>query len=263
MKHRLRAMVARPRHVRVSLVKATLYTFELSHPGHAVRIALELTDIEYRVVDLLPGFHPALLRVAGFRGGTVPALRIDGRRVQHSVATMRLLDRLGADPPLYPSDPVRRRLVAEAEEWGEREVQPLPRRVLRWSIWHNPALRVWMARQARLPAPELIAPMNLPLAMYFANKVGADDSGVRTDLQQLPGLIDRVDELIAAEVIGGEVPNAADLQIGTSLRVMLAAEDLRPYVEGRPAAELARRILPDYPGPIQPALPPEWLRAAA
>src|SRR3954470_25069365 len=80
------------------VVKATLYTFELSHPGHAVRIALDRTDVEYRVVDLLPGFHPALLRAAGFRGGTVPALRIDGRRVQHSVAAMRLLDRLGADP---------------------------------------------------------------------------------------------------------------------------------------------------------------------
>jgi glutathione S-transferase len=54
-------------------------------------------------------------------------------------------------------------------------------------------------------------------------------------------------------------PNAADFQIGTTVRVFLAYEDLRPVVEGRPAAALAMRLLPRYPGPIRPFLPPQWL----
>ena len=56
-----------------------LYSLALSHPGHAARLMLERKGIAHRVVDLLPGFHPVLLRVLGFRGGTVPAMRIDGR----------------------------------------------------------------------------------------------------------------------------------------------------------------------------------------
>ena len=40
----------------------------------------------------------------------------------------------------------------------------------------------------------------------------------------------------------------------------LAYEDLRDQVEGRPAGDLAMRLLPGYPGPIPPSLP-EWLTA--
>jgi glutathione S-transferase len=243
-------------------MRAKLFEISLSHPSHAVRIALERKGIEHRVVDLLPGFHPVMLRAAGFRSGTVPALKIDGRRSQHSVAIMRLLEEMQPDPPLYPSNPVQRRMVQEAEEWGERELQPIPRRTIRWSVWHNAESRLWLARDTGLPAPELSARMNKPLAMYFARTIGADDAGIRSDMARLPGLIDHVDELIAQGVVGGPQPNAADLQIGTTLRVLLATEDLRGVVEGRPAEDLARRILPDYPGPIPGALPQEWLPKA-
>jgi len=240
---------------------AKLYAMTLSHPSQAVRIALERKGIEHRVVALLPGFHPAMLRAAGFRGNTVPALKIDGRKSQHSVEIMRLLEETAPDPPLYPADPVQRQAVEEAEEWGERELQPIPRRAFRWSVWHNPELRVWLARETGLPAPRLVAPMNKPLAIYFARQIGADDAGIRSDMSRLPGLIDHVDELIADGVIGGPEPNAADLQIGTTLRVLLEFEDLRNQVENRPAGHLARRILPDYPGPIASSLPKDWLPA--
>ena len=72
---------------------------------------------------------------------------------------------------------------------------------------------------------------------------------------QLPVLLDRVDELIAEGKIGGDEPNAADFQIGTTVRVFLAYEDLHERIEERLCAELARRVLPDYPGPIPAFLP--------
>jgi glutathione S-transferase len=87
------------------------------------------------------------------------------------------------------------------------------------------------------------------------------DERVQADIAALPAQLDHVDGLIAAEVIGGAEPNAADFQIGTTVRVLLAFDDIRPLVEGRPAAELAMRLLPRYPGPIPPFLPPEWLAA--
>ncbi len=39
----------------------------------------------------------------------------------------------------------------------------------------------------------------------------------------------------------------------------MAFADIEPAIEGRPAAELARRIAPDPPGRIGPAFPQEWL----
>ena len=221
---------------------------------------LERKGIEHDVKDLLPGFHPLFLRLAGFRGATVPALRIDGRRIQGSTVISRALEEIQTQPTLYSSDPARRDAIRDAEEWGERELQPVPRRIFRWGVATLPELRRWLARDVvGMPAPTLMAALNAPIARSFANKVGATEAQVRSDVENLPGLLDRVDALIAEGTIGQDEPNAADFQIGTSVRVFMAFEDLAPLVEGRPSAALAMRLEPDYPGPVPPFLPGEWL----
>jgi glutathione S-transferase len=243
---------------------ARLYSLSLSHPAQAVRLMLELKGIEHEVVDLQPGLHPVSLRLAGFRGGTVPALRIDGRRLQGSRRISRALDELRAEPRLFPSDPDARLAVEQAEGWGERELQPVPRRIFRWSATHSSRVRFWMAKDVLgMPAPGLMSVVQAPLARLFAGMIGADDERVRADIAGLPAMLDRVDALIAAGTIGGEEPNAADFQIGTTVRVLLAYEDLHSIVEGRPAEALARRVLPQFPEPVPSALPPAWLRAPA
>jgi glutathione S-transferase len=64
---------------------------------------------------------------------------------------------------------------------------------------------------------------------------------------------------VPALKIGGEEPNAADFQIAPSVGLMLTLDDLRPAIENRPAAALAKRIVPNYPGRTPPILPPAWL----
>jgi glutathione S-transferase len=239
-------------------VPATLYSLSLSHPSQAVRLMLERKGIEHRVVELQAGFHPLQLRAAGFRGGTVPALKLDGRRVQGSLRISRALEQTRPEPALFPA--ARRAAVEEAEAWGERELQPVPRRLFRWAASRDAGLRRWLAADVvGLPAPGLMAVGYAPVARVFARMVDASDERVRADLAELPRKLDRVDELIAAGTIGGTEPNAADFQIGTTVRVLLAYEDLRPQTEGRPAAELAMRVLPHFPGPIPRTLPAEWL----
>jgi glutathione S-transferase len=71
---------------------------------------------------------------------------------------------------------------------------------------------------------------------------------VERDLSALPGYLDAIDRLIAHEVIGGPEPNAADLQIGSSVRLLATFADLAPLLTDRPVVALARRIFPDYPG---------------
>ena len=70
---------------------------------------LEHKGIEHRVTISRPGSIPLLVRLAGFSGHTVPVLKIDGRRVETSLAIARELDRLKPDPALYPADAERTR----------------------------------------------------------------------------------------------------------------------------------------------------------
>ena len=124
---------------------AKLYSLATSHPAQAARVMLELKRIDHEVVDLLPGTHPLLLRARGFRGGTVPALRLDGARVQGSLRISRFLDQAEPRSPLFPEEPERRGAVEDAEAWGEAELQPVPRRLFRWGTVHQPELRRWLA----------------------------------------------------------------------------------------------------------------------
>jgi glutathione S-transferase len=88
---------------------------------------------------------------------------------------------------------------------------------------------------------------------------GASEENVRRDISILPELLARVDDWIDEGVLGGERLNAADFQIGPSLRLAMSLEDARPAIENRPAGELALRVVPNYPGRTPPALPADWL----
>jgi glutathione S-transferase len=84
------------------------------------------------------------------------------------------------------------------------------------------------------------------------------------DLAGLPAKIDHVDQLARDGIVGGETPNAADFQIGATLRVLLTVGDLRPLIEGRPAERMARRWFPDYAGDVPAgAFPDGWAPAPA
>ena len=236
-----------------------LYALNVSHPLVGAHLMLARKRIDHRVLNIQPGLHPLVVRLAGFPANTVPALKIDGRSVQGSLAISRALDELEATPPLFPADADARRAVEDAEGWGERVLQPMPRRMYRWGLSRNRDLRRRLLETSGMPAPGLTAALNGSLARAFASAIGADDDAVRRDLRELPAQLDHVDALIAQGVIGGAEPNAADFQIAPTLRVMLSFHDLAPMVEWRPAAELARRLVPDWPDEVPRFLPDEWL----
>jgi glutathione S-transferase len=198
------------------------------------------------------------VRLAAFRGNTVPVLKIDGRRVEKSLVIARELERLKPDPSLYPADPAARERVEEAERWGEAELQPMPRRMFRWALTQQSAAREWTARFEGLPLPSVQARTNVPLVKRFASAVGATDERVRQDLAELPGMLDRVDALVANGTLSLEQPNAATFQIGTAIRALSIFAQMEPLLAGRPCGDIARSVLPDYPQ--SPAkLPSEWL----
>jgi glutathione S-transferase len=241
-------------------VKAKLYSLEPSHPTHAVRLMLEHKGIDHKVVNFVPGMHAMALRSLGFRGGTVPALKIDGRRIQGSRAISRALDEIQPDPRLFPADPELRIKVEEAERWGDDILQNVPRRLTRCLTVIKPEMRVHMAREAGVPAPRIAGAMNVPVTRYFANKAGATEEKSRASLALTPALLDHVEELLDEGTIGARERNAADFQIAPTVRVLLTFEDIAPSIEGRPAAAYAMEMLPEYPTSVPAGfVPEEWL----
>jgi glutathione S-transferase len=239
-------------------VTAKLYWFPLSHPAQAARKALELKGVEFESVNVMPGMQRIHLRLAGFRDGTVPALKLDGRRVQGSLRITRALDELTPDPLLFPDDPPARARVEEAEAWGERELQPVPRRIIRWGIVNDMSLRRWLAGESKLPAPGLAARTSGPAARYYAHVAGADEAAVRRDLAALPDLLDRADALLADGTLDPERPNAATLQILASVRALDGFTDLVGEVHDRPSAAAARDLFPAFSAGVPPFIPSGW-----
>ena len=244
-------------------VKAKLYGLEPSHPTHAARGMLEYKGIDHKVVNIVPGMHAAAMRPLGFRGGTVPGLKIDGRRIQGSRQISRALDEIQPEPRLFPADPELRIRVEEAERWGDDVLQNVPRRVTRCLTVTRPELRTHMATEAGVPAPKLAGALNAPIARYFARKVDATEERAKAALGLLPALLDHVEKLLDEGTIGGSERNAADFQIAATVRALMSFEDLAPAIAGRPAGTFALELYPEWPTSIPAGfIPGEWLPPA-
>ena len=237
-----------------------LYVIPGSHPSKAAELMLEYKGIPFKRVDLVTAMHRPSLKMLGFSGKTVPAMKADGRKVQGTREISRTLDELKPEPKLVTSDVVR-----EAERWGDEELQSIPRRLAWWALLHLSGKERTQAARLSLQGYRVGLPIGvaartvLPIAKMSAGYNNSTDEAVRADLAAVPDRIDKVDALIAEGVIGGDQLNAADFQIATSVRLLLAYEDLKPYIEGRPAAEHALRVVPDYNAWFPKVFPADWL----
>jgi glutathione S-transferase len=226
-----------------------LYVTPLSTSSATGRALLAHKRIAHRLVTLPAGPHGDLLRLAGFSRPTVPAAEIEGRSLQGTLEISRAVEELQPELPLFGADPAERERIERAELWGEAELQPLPRRIFRYCLLHDPALRRWVATEvAGVPAAS--AELLRPLIGRLAKRSGAEREAARRGMAALPSLLDHADELIADGTIGGPQRNAADLQIFTSIRVLLEFDGLAQLVHGRPCAAASRRVYPSWIGPI-------------
>jgi glutathione S-transferase len=230
-------------------MRATLFGLASSHPTLTGELMLRHKGIDYRRIDLMPALHRGVLKAMRFPGVTVPAIRLDGARLQGTRTISRALDALVPSPPLFPADPELRRAVEEAEAWGDDVLQPVPRRIVWNALKHDRSEIASYLEGANTGIPVGVAARLAPPVAALARRANtATDENVRRDLDALPGLIDRVDELIESGVIGGTERNAADFQIATSVSLLLTMDDIRPMIEGRPAERLAHELVPHQPG---------------
>ncbi len=244
---------------------AKVYVIRGSHACRTATLMLEHKRIPYRVTVLPTGPHPMLVRAAGFPGnstpirtvdgathgqlamldrlGTVPALLLDGERVQTNRKIARHLERVCPDPPLFPAEPERREAVEEAERWGDEELQMAARRLL----LATPAseLREGGARGRLGP---LLAKSDW-LRGILARRAGlvfrASDRNVDDLLVAIPPLLETVDEWVQEGVLCGQSLTVADFAIAPSLALLSYRPDIDRELANRPAGRLLDRVLPD------------------
>jgi glutathione S-transferase len=241
-------------------MSARLYVVPASHPCFAVSKALDLKGISYETTNLLPVFHKVHQRLRFGSPGSVPGLRFeDGEKLLGSRAILRELDRRVPSPALVTGG----EKAEEAETWGDEVLQSLVRRIVWQALSRdtNAQLSYLAGLKLTPPVPAFMAKLSGGMVGWAERKINAStDSAARADLASLPGHLDRIDAWLAEGVLGGESPSAADLQIASSLRLLLTLDDVVPMFEGRPSADYARRVFPDYPGHTPAgALPQEWL----
>src|SRR5947209_1316095 len=116
-----------------------LYVIPGSHACRSAMLMLERKQVAYERVDVVTLTHPLVARLHGFDAGgqtrtaggrrppglrlgdllgTVPGLAAGEERISTNHRIARFLDERHPDPPLFPSDPERRRAVEEVERWA-------------------------------------------------------------------------------------------------------------------------------------------------
>jgi len=152
--------------------------------------------------------------------------------------------------------------VREAERWGDEEFQDLGRRLPFGALHFRPeALGTFGGAGSLDPAGTDFA-IGYIRGSWKYHRISA--VRLAEDLAGLAAKLDHIDALIEQGVLGAEQPNAADLQIGATVRVLLCVGDLGPLLAGRPAERMARRWFAEYAGEIPPgAFPSAWLASTA
>jgi glutathione S-transferase len=244
---------------------ARIYLLHGSHPSDTAVKAFEIKGLPLKHVELPISMQPVIMKPL-FGGRTVPGVRFeDGEKVQGSRAILRALERRVPSPPLYDG-PAGAAAIEAAERWGDEVFQAVPRRLL-WAAFtkYPRSMHAFQegARSPKLPMPVVVAlsKVVLPIERRLNN---VDDSVIRADLAALPAHLDQIDQYIADGVLNGEQPNAADLQIAPSLRLLYTLDDVRPLIEGRPAEAFTFRWFERLPASVPAgALPVQAAAQAA
>jgi glutathione S-transferase len=206
-------------------------------------LMLEHKGLGWRPFEFMPGVQTIALKPLGFPGRTVPAIKLDGVRVQGNRDIARWLDELEPDPALLPRH--RRSAVEDAERFADEVLQTVARRLVLAAGGRDLAGLADRGDSGRLGAVLAHSRGRRSRIMKLARRhFGITDRTETLDLTALPRVLDQVDSLLAAGTLGGPELNAADFQTAPSLCLLAYRLDLRSKVESRPCWDLADRLLP-------------------
>lgn len=222
---------------------ATLYGIPGSHAVRTGELMLEHKGVDFRRMNFPPGHHRVLVRLIGFKGDRVPAVRFDdGRRAQGTRELPRVLDDLVPEPRLVPDDP----RALEAERWADDVLQQWARRMVASAGARDPDALAGRGAHGRLGV--LLTRHERPrrtVARAVLKAFRVTKEQLRDDRERTGEILDRVDAWIAEGVLNGDQLRSPDLAIASSLALVEYIVALQPELRRRPLMELIERVFSD------------------
>jgi len=204
---------------------------------------LEHKGIDFRRVNFPPGPHRVLVRVMGFRGDRVPAVKFeDGRRAQGTRELPRVLDELVPERRLVPDDP----RALEAERWADDVLQQWARRMVASTGARDPDALTGRGGEGRLGP--LLSPYDQPrrvIARLVLVAFRAGKEQLRDDRERTGEILDQVDAWIADGVLNGDELRSPDFAVAPSLALVEYIVALQPELRRRPLNQLIERVFSD------------------
>ena len=219
---------------------ATLYAIPGSHAVRTGELMLEHKGIPFRRVNFPPGPHRVLVRVVGFKGDRVPAVKFeDGRRAQGTRELPRVLDELVPEPRLVPDDP----RALEAEAWADDVLQQWARRMVASAGTRDPDALSGRGADGRLGALLTSNDRSRRLVDRAVLVVfRASKEQRRDDVERTGEILDRVDAWIEEGVLNGGELRSPDFAVASSLALVEYIVSLQPELQRRPAMKLLDRV---------------------
>jgi glutathione S-transferase len=219
---------------------ATLYAIPGSHAVRTGELMLEHKGIPFRRVNFPPGPHRVLVRVVGFKGDRVPAVKFeDGRRAQGTRQLPRVLDEMVPERPLVPDDAAG----LEAEAWADDVLQQWARRMVAAAGARDPDSLAGRGAEGRLgvllTSHELSRRVTARAVLMVFRASRAQQ---RDDLERTGEILDRVDAWIDEGVLNGEELRSPDFAVASSLALAEYILELQPELQRRPAITLLDRV---------------------
>jgi glutathione S-transferase len=219
---------------------ATLYGIRGSHAVKAGELMLRHKGVDYCRVDFPAGPHRVLVRLRGFPGDRVPAVRFEeGRRAQGTRELPRVLDELVPERRLVPDDP----RALEAERWADEVLQQWARRMVASTGAREPDALAGRGAGGRLGP--LLTSHELPrrvVARAVLVVFRATGEQLREDRERTGEIFDQVDAWIADGVLNGDELRSPDFAVASSLALVEYIVALRPELQRRPLGALVERV---------------------
>ena len=200
-----------------------LHQFPISHYCEKARWALEIKELPYRKVNLLPGPHIKKAKQMADHS-YLPILEHDGEFIQESSDIISYLDENFSRRLLTPEDPREKELASAWESFADREIGPAVRLLSYSTLLNYPEIMVplltndgpWYGRWALKPAFPKIAESMREMWHITPQSVIEAENKISTALDNLNATLGDNEFLV------GDTFTRADLSVASLLAPLIS-----------------------------------------
>jgi len=199
-----------------------LYQFPISHYCEKARWALELKDLPYRKVNLMPGPHARKAKkIAG--NSKLPILQHDKNSIQGSAEIITYLDKNFSRRSLTPEDPEEQKLAAAWESYADREIGPPVRLISYHTLLEHRDLVIPMMTQDGAWYSGIAMKAAYPkVSVAMRSLMKINNQSAEQARQQISTALDNIMETLAdREFLVGDTFTRADLSVAALLAPLI------------------------------------------